>query len=97
MFVMLYAVDKPGQQELRTSLKQQHSARLNEGAAGLRLLLSGPLLDEAGREIGSLGVLEAKSCDQVATYLSEDPYVKAGLFETVVIREWLWRRGNPHV
>lgn len=97
MFVMLYAVDKSGQQELRMSLKQQHSARLNEGAAGLRLLQSGPLLDEAGREIGSLGVFEANSCDQVAAYVSEDPYVKAGLFETVVIREWLWRRGNPHV
>ena len=97
MFVMLYAVDKSAKKELRMSLKQQHSARLNEGAAGLRLLQSGPLLDEAGREIGSLGVFEAKSCDQVAAYLSEDPYMKAGLFETVVIREWLWRRGNPHV
>ena len=97
MFVMLYAVDKSGKKELRMSLKQQHSARLNEGAAGLRLLQSGPLLDEAGREIGSLGVFEANSCDQVAAYVSEDPYEKAGLFETVVIREWLWRRGNPHV
>jgi len=97
MFVMLYAVDKSGKKELRMSLKQQHSARLNEGVAGLRLLQSGSLLDEAGREIGSLGVFEANSCDQVAAYVSEDPYVKAGLFETVVIREWLWRRGNPHV
>ena len=97
MFVMFYGIDKPGSQSKRANLKSRHSARLNRGADGIRVLQSGPLLDDKGQEVGSLGILEAESCDAVSNFMAKDPYIEEGIFEEVVIREWLWRRGNPYV
>jgi uncharacterized protein YciI len=50
--------------------------------------MAGPFLDEAGAMTGSLIVLSVASLDEARAWAAADPYAKAGLFQSVAIREW---------
>jgi uncharacterized protein YciI len=97
MFFAVIAQDHPGQTDLRAQTKARHSAHLDAAAEGLRVLQTGPLLDEGGAEVGSLLILEAVALATVENFMVADPYAKAGLFAQVEIHPWLWRRGNPYM
>ncbi|MCE4573451.1 YciI family protein [Caballeronia sp. CLC5] len=91
----MFAADRPGARALRTRTKSRHSAHLDAGAPGVRVLQSGPWLDANGAEAGSLLILEAVTLQAAQSFLEADPYARAGLFERVDIKPWRWRRGNP--
>ncbi|MFD1880669.1 YciI family protein [Paracoccus pacificus] len=97
MFLAVIAADRPGLQALRAETKQRHMRHLDGGAPGVRVLQSGPLLSPDGSERGSLIVLKADSVAGAQSFVDADPYNQAGLFETVEIHPWLWRRGNPYL
>jgi uncharacterized protein len=44
---------------------------------------------------GSLVVIEAASLEAAREIAAADPFAKAGLFETVAIRPWLWVMNKP--
>ena len=44
---------------------------------------------------GSLVVIEAANRDEILAISQEDPYARAGLFESVEIRPWNWAIKNP--
>ncbi|MFM0658088.1 YciI family protein [Paraburkholderia sediminicola] len=96
MFFAVIAKDHPDSTTLRAQTKVRHSAHLDAAAEGLRVLQTGPLLDENGAEVGSLMILEAAAIASIEAFMRADPYAKAGLFAHVEIRPWLWRRGNPY-
>jgi uncharacterized protein YciI len=73
-------VDAPG---LRQATRPPHLEWIAE--LGSKLVLAGPLLDEAGVPTGSLLVIEAKDRAEVEAIAAADPYAKAGLFQSVVI------------
>ena len=83
MLFAIHARDKSGALALRTASRDAHIAFLK--AAGSRLKLAGPLLDEAGAMCGSLLIYEAETLTDVHAWLGDDPYGKAGLFETVIV------------
>jgi len=97
MFFAVIAKDHPDSMALRAQTKGSHSAHLDAAAEGLRVLQTGPLLDEGGAEVGSLLILEAVALATVEGFMAADPYTKAGLFAQMEIHPWLWRRGNPYV
>lgn len=97
MYFAVIAKDQPGSTDLRTQTKLRHSAHLNAAAEGLRVLQTGPLLDQSGAEVGSLLILEADAIEAAESFMKADPYAKAGLFAQVEIHPWLWRRGNPNL
>lgn len=97
MFVVVIAADKPAMQELRAQTKERHKQHLDRGAPGLSVLQSGPLLTPEGKECGSLIVLDAASLADVRSFVDADPYSQAGLFASVKIHPWNWRRGNPYL
>ncbi|MDF8357650.1 YciI family protein [Ensifer adhaerens] len=97
MFVVLVATDRPGSMALRARTKERHKQYLDAGAPDLKVLQSGPLLATDGSERGSLIVFEANSVEYVHTFVEEDPYFRAGLFEAIEIQPWDWRRGNPYL
>lgn len=97
MFFAVIAKDHPGSTALRAQTKARHSAHLDAAAEGLRVLQTGPLLDERGAEVGSLLIIEAAAITNVEGFMDADPYAKVGLFAHVEIHPWLWRRGNPYV
>ncbi|ADZ68806.1 YciI-like protein [Polymorphum gilvum] len=93
---MLYALictDKPHSLQLRLDTRPEHVAFLN--SLGDRLKAAGPFLDDAGTMTGSLVVIEASNRDEALAVSQEDPYARAGLFESVEIRPWTWAIKNP--
>ena len=59
------------------------------------LKAAGPFLDDDGNMTGSLVVIEASNRDEILAISQEDPYARAGLFESVEIRPWNWAIKNP--
>ena len=86
---MLYAViclDKPGQFEVRKANRDAHLAHIRASGGAVRQ--AGPFLDETGEMCGSLIIIEAEDPAIVDAWCAEDPYAKAGLFQSVTIRPW---------
>lgn len=93
---MLYALlcqDKPGQLQLRLDTRPDHLDYL--GSLGDSLKLAGPFLGPDGKPNGTLAIIEAEDLVEAKAVAAADPYAKAGLFESVVIRPWVWVVKNP--
>jgi hypothetical protein len=82
---VIYCKDKPGALETRMATRPTHLDYLN--AAGL-VKAAGPLLSDAGDPIGSLLIVEAEDKAAVQTFLDNDPYTLAGIFESAEIQAW---------
>jgi len=50
--------------------------------------MAGPFLSEGGEMAGSLVILNVDALAQARDWAANDPYAKAGLFQSVDIREW---------
>lgn len=85
MRVTLICQDKPGALQTRLENREAHLAHI--AASGV-VEMAGPFLDETGAMSGSLIVLSVASLDEAKAWAAADPYAKAGLFESVAIREW---------
>jgi uncharacterized protein YciI len=91
MLFSIYCVDKPGHLPLRL---QHYAAHREHCATGLRIVMSGPLVEDDGETmIGSLFVVEAKDRAEVEAYVARDPFKKAGLWESCAIRAFSKRIG----
>lgn len=95
---MLFALicrDKPDHLQVRLDNRPAHLdflRKLNEAGT---LKIGGPFLDDDGKPYGTLLVVEAKDKNEATRIGSDDPYAKAGLFESVRIRAWNWTFNNP--
>lgn len=84
---MLYAVicrDKPGALQIRLDTRATHLAYIE--ATGV-VRMAGPFLEE-GQMCGSLVILETDSLAAAQDWAANDPYAKAGLFESATVSEW---------
>jgi uncharacterized protein YciI len=93
---MLYALictDKPHSLQVRLDNRPAHIEFLKDMGDGLKA--AGPFLDDDGNMTGSLVIIEAANRDEALAISQEDPYAKAGLFESVEIRPWNWAVKNP--
>jgi hypothetical protein len=84
MLFALVCTDKPQSLELRLAVRPAHLTYLETYAE--KLLLAGPLLDAEGRPGGSLLLIDVDDYAAAAGFAEADPYARAGLFESVVIR-----------
>lgn len=82
---VIYCKDKPGALDTRLATRPTHLDYLN--GAGL-VKAAGPLLDDAGSPIGSMLIVEAEDRAAVQTFLDNDPYTLAGIFESTEIQAW---------
>ncbi len=85
---MLFAItslDKPDSAALRMATREKHLAYGKEGG---RLRLGGPFLDADGNMIGSFIILEAENLEAAEHWAANDPYMKAGLFASSIVRPW---------
>lgn len=95
---MLYALickDKPGHLQVRLDNRPAHVEFLRKLNEDGKLTIAGPFLNEEGQPTGSLVVVEAANKMEAAAIGAEDPYAKAGLFDSVRIRAWNWTFNNP--
>ncbi|WP_439552918.1 YciI family protein [Falsiroseomonas sp.] len=84
---MLFAIsctDKPASLALRMETRPAHVEYLKQHAASF--VLVGPVLDAEGKPCGSLLVVDVADRAAAEAFAAGDPYAKAGLFESAVIR-----------
>lgn len=84
MLFALICTDKPGSLATRQAARPPHLEYLRSHEASLQF--AGPLLDPAGNPCGSLLVIDAPDRAAAEAFAAADPYAKAGLFESTVIR-----------
>ena len=85
MLVALIARDKVGHIEVRKANRADHIDYLNSGTV---VSQAGPLLSDEGKMIGSPIILEVNVLEDARAWSENDPYVKAGLFESVEFILW---------
>jgi uncharacterized protein YciI len=87
----VFRQDKPGTRELRTKTRPAHM----EYAAQLgdRLLFAGPAMDDDGTMVASIWIVEAENRAEVESLTAADPYEKADLFESKIIRRFVKTAG----
>ncbi len=84
MLFVLVCTDKPGSLELRLATRGAHIAYLETYAD--KIVHAGPLLDTDTRPCGSLLVIDVADRAAAEGFAAADPYHRAGLFESVIIR-----------
>lgn len=81
----VFCLDKPGAEELRSRLRPAHVAYIvaNRHAITQAGRLSS---DDELTAVGSALIVNCETRTEVETFLTDEPYFKAGLFESVVTR-----------
>lgn len=87
MLFVIACTDKPGCQHVRLDNRPAHVDYLK--AQGTRIFAAGPTTTEDGGAMtGSVIILEVADYAAAEDFAKNDPYAKAGLFDTVSIRPW---------
>jgi len=86
MLYVIHCVDKKDHLQVRMNNRPTHVEYLK--SFGERLHAAGPTLDEQGEMNGSIIILAVDSLEQANHFAENDPYAKAGLFESVTISTW---------
>lgn len=84
MLFVIFCTDRPGSLELRLATRPTHLAYLETYRE--KLVFAGPALDPEGRACGSLLIIEVADRAEADGFAEGDPYAKAGLFESTIIR-----------
>ncbi len=84
MLFSLINTDRPNCLELRMATRPAHLEWLV--GEQHKLVVAGAQLDAAGNPIGSLIVLDVPDRAAAEAFAAADPYTKAGLFESSVVR-----------
>lgn len=92
MLYVIHGVDKP-RSPIRQQLIDTHRAYLE--ASPFPIVACGPLMDDRGeRMIGSVVVVECDSRREVEQLMADEPFNRAGLYESLHINRWFQRVGN---
>ena len=95
---MLYALmckDHPNSLDKRMATRPTHIEFLKDLNAQGVLKMSGPLLGDDEKPIGSLVIIAAADKAEAEAISARDPYAIAGLFASVEIRAFNWIFNNP--
>ena len=85
MLIALIARDKPDALQVRLDNRAAHLAYIEETGV---VAQAGPLLDQDGNMAGSLVILDVEDMAAGEEWAANDPYAKAGLFETTDLVTW---------
>ena len=85
MLIALIARDKPNALQVRLDNRAAHLAYIEETGV---VAQAGPLLDQDGNMAGSLVILDVEDMAAGEEWAANDPYAKAGLFETTDLVTW---------
>ncbi len=87
MLFIATCVDKPQSLDTRLANRPAHLAYL-EGL-GSKVKIGGAILaDDLKTPVGSMLIFEGESEEDIRAILAEDPYARAGLFESVTVKPW---------
>ena len=87
MHFVISCRDKPDHQDVRMENRPAHVDYLKSHSG--KIVAAGPTLGEAPEQMtGSVLIMEFGSLAEVEEWAANDPYAKAGLFESVTITPW---------
>ncbi len=94
MLFIATCVDKPQSLDMRLANRPAHLAYL-EGL-GSRVKAGGAMLaDDLKTPVGSMLIFEGESEEDIRAILADDPYARAGLFQSVTLKPWRQAVGAP--
>ena len=85
MRVALVTHDKPNHLHIRKENREAHLAYIKKTGV---VEMAGPFLDTDEEMCGSLIVLDVIDMAAAKAWAENDPYNKAGLFETITLKIW---------
>ena len=94
MFYMICATDKPDTLDKRLAARPDHLARLTALKDEGRLLMAGPFPAIDSEDPGSAGftgslvVAEFNSLVEAQSWADADPYIAAGVYDSVVVKPY---------
>jgi uncharacterized protein YciI len=87
MLFVILCTDKAGHLPIRQENRAAHLAYL--GSLGDQVVAAGPTFAGDGETMnGSLIVLDLADAAAAEAFVAGDPYGRAGLFESVIVRPW---------
>ena len=93
MYYAVICTDRPGRLDVRIQNRPAHIEYLKANAD--KVMAGGAFTQEDGETMcGSLLIVEADSLQAAEEFARNDPFAKAGLFESVAVRPWIWRLGR---
>jgi hypothetical protein len=94
MLYIIYQEDRPGGEAVRTATRAAHLAYLERHSDSL--VLGGALLAEDGRtRTGSVLIINVPDRKAAEAFSADEPFRKAGLFQTVKISRMRRGQWNP--
>ena len=94
MHFVALSKDRANRLETRLANRPAHLDFLKANRERIRI--GGPFLAPDGeRMIGSMLIVEARDEAEARELLAEDPYAKAGLFQSVEVLPWRWVVNPP--
>lgn len=87
MLFIAICIDKLQSVETRLASRPAHLAYLD--SLGSKVKIGGAILaDDHKTPLGSMLIYEGESETDIRAILDDDPYTRAGLFESVTIKPW---------
>lgn len=86
MLAVRVALSNPEKAALREIYLEDHKRHLRSGR--LRIVQSGPIVDETGEGSGGVVVADVGSLEEMRRFSAEDPFVLHGVYSSVAIYEW---------
>ncbi len=87
MHFVIYCLDKPDHMQVRMDNRPAHVEYLK--AHTDKIVAAGPMLKDDGEGMnGSTLIMEFGDKAEAEDWAANDPYAKAGLFQSVDIRAW---------
>ena len=86
MAFAVICLDRPGTKALRARTRLEHMEYINRYRP--KMVMGGALLEDEGEtRVGMILAIDLPDRQAVDTFMRDEPYNKAGIFETVVIRK----------
>ena len=87
MFYSVTCFDKPGVVDKRNEVHPAHVQYVKD--QGKTVHAGGPFQEDDGTPIGALFILDVPDRETAQRWIDLEPFHKAGLYETVLIRQWV--------
>ncbi|CAN7466898.1 YciI family protein [Phenylobacterium sp. LjRoot225] len=88
---VLNCIDKPDALDVRMGAREAHLAYVRQSPV---VKIGGPFLDAKGEMAGSMLIIEVADLAAAQAFSAEDPYTKAGLFQSVDVRPFKLTLGS---
>jgi uncharacterized protein YciI len=86
MLAVRVALSNPEKAAARATYLEDHKRHLRSGR--LRIVQSGPILDEAGEGSGGVVVADVVSLEEMREFSAQDPFVLHEVYSSISIYEW---------